>query len=308
MKALRLHGYDTRAEARIEEIPVPEPGPDEILVRVTAASVNPLDLQLQAGLRKEVFPLEFPYIAGTDFAGIVERTGPLAGHFRQGVAVIARSLPTAGGAFAQYAVVAARHAALAPSLPAEQAAALPTAAGTAWEALFEVAKLRRGQSLLVHAGAGSVGSFAIQLGKLVGARVAATASGGGLALVRDLGADLVIDYSAGDFAARATGFDLVLDTVGGETQARSYKVLKAGGTLVSITTPVDPAKAAAHDVRAMRMGHITDGARLGLIAALCQAGKLRPLIDSTHDFDAAPAAFERVASRRARGKVVVRIN
>ncbi|PTQ07431.1 NADPH:quinone oxidoreductase [Sphingomonas oleivorans] len=306
MRALRIHDHGDIASVRLEDVPIPEPSLDEVLIRVEAASINPLDLLLLGGARREIFPLTFPYTLGTDLAGTVERVGPLAVRWKPGDRVFARPVPTRGGAFAEFALVPARHVAAAPAgLPLAECAGLPTAAGTAWEALFEVARLRAGQALLVHAGAGGVGSFAVQFGKIAGARVIATASGDGVPLVHGLGADMVIDYRQTDFTTCIDGVDIVLDTVGGETQERSYPLLKNGGVLVSITTPVNAEKAAAHGTMAMRMGHATDGTRLALIAALYDAGHLQVVIDRTYALEEGLAALEHSASRRARGKILL---
>ncbi len=308
MKALRIHGYGDAGSALFEDVPIPEPGLDELLIRVGAASVNPLDLKLIGGLRREVFPLSFPYTPGTDFMGTVERAGPLAVRWRAGDTVIARAAPTRGGAFAEYAVVPALNVAAAPkTLAPAHSAGLPTAAGTAWQALIEVAHLKAGQTLLVHAGAGGVGAFAIQIGKIAGARVVATASGDGLALARAFGADEVVDYRSADFTARPRDVDLVLDTIGGDTQTRSFGVLKPGGLLVSIVNPPDPAQAEAHGVKAVRLGHETLGARLELIAGACDDGRLRVPVDRSFPFADAAAALARSASGRARGKIVLEI-
>jgi NADPH:quinone reductase-like Zn-dependent oxidoreductase len=219
MKALRLHVYGDIASVVTEDISVPDVGPDEVLIRVAAASVNPLDLKLITGHAAAHFPLTFPYTLGTDLAGTVEQSGPLAARWRPGDSVIARPAPRRGGAFAEFAIVPASQVASAPkSLPIETAAGLPTAAATAWQALFETAHLERGQTVLIHAGAGGVGSFAVQLARIAGAHVIATASAANADLVRELGALRVIDYRTQDFATDLDDVDVVLDTIGGETQ------------------------------------------------------------------------------------------
>lgn len=307
MKAARIHGHGDLGNVVIEDIPTPQPGSDEVLIRVEAASLNPLDLLLLGGKRREVFPLSFPYTLGIDLAGTVESAGPLAARWRKGDRVIARPDPMRGGAFARYAVVPATHVAVAPAhLSWDEAAGLPTAAGTAWQALFETAHLKRGQTVLIHAGAGGVGSFAVQLAKLAGARTLATASGPNLELVRRLGADEVLDYRTEDFAAKLSGVDVVLDTVGGETQQRSFPLLRAGGVLVSITTPVDEALAKAHAVTAVRIANKTDATRLGLLSGLCDAGSLQVLVDRKHPLAELELALRHQASGRARGKIILK--
>jgi len=306
MKAVRIHEYG--APLLLEEVQAPDIGPDEVLVRVKAASLNPLDVQLHSGKMHGFFPLAFPGTMGTDLAGTVERAGPLATRWQQGDKVVARLDPTKGGALAEFAVVPASYLAAAPAkVSLEETAGIPTAAGTAWQALFEVANLRHGQTVLVHAGAGGVGSFAIQLARAAGARVIATASGSGVELARQLGADQVVDYRSERFEDRLSDIDVVLDTVRDDTQQRSFGVLRSGGTLVSTTSPPDEALAKAHNVAATFVFHQSDGSRLAKIVERLDAGTLKVLVDRTvplRDFD---AAFEYQASGRARGKIIVAV-
>ena len=307
MKAARIHAYGRLSGVVIEDMPVPEVGPDEVLIRVAAASLNPLDLKLIGGGLDAYFPLTFPYALGTDLAGTVERAGPLAARWRPGDAVIARPDPVRGGAFAEFAVVPAMNVAAAPaSLPLAVAAGLPTAAGTAWQALFETGRLSAGQTVLVHGGAGGVGSAAVQLARIAGARVVTTASTAKAELVRRLGADRVIDYSSEDFAAAVRDVDIVLDTIGGETQQRSFAVLRPGGVLASIVSPPDEALAKAHGVSAAFVFHRTDATRLGLAAGLCDAGSLTVMVDRDLPFAALGAALDHLAAGRACGRVLLR--
>ncbi|TSD85165.1 NADP-dependent oxidoreductase [Mycobacterium sp. KBS0706] len=307
MKAARIHAYGDLGNAAVEEVPVPEVGPDEVLIRVAAASVNPLDVKLIGGGLDTYFPLAFPYALGTDLAGTVERAGPLAARWRPGDRVIARADPVRGGAFAEFAVVPAARIAAAPAtLPPAAAAGLPTAAGTAWQALFETAHLRAAQTVLIHAGAGGVGSAAVQLARIAGARVAATASGANADLLRRLGAGQVIDYRTEDFAAAVRDVDVVLDTVGGETQQRSFAVLRPGGVLASIVSPPDEALAQAHGVSATFVFHQTDATRLGLVAGLCDAGSLTVVMDRELALGGLAVALDHVASGHTRGKVLLR--
>lgn len=311
MKAAHIQDYDAAIALAGESTwtATSTPGADEVLVRVAAASLNPLDVLLHGGKRREVFPLTFPYTPGTDLAGTVERAGPLAARWRPGDRVVARLDPTRGGALADYAMVPATYLAAIPShVSFDAAAAVPTAAGTAWQALFDVAHLTRGQTVLIHAGAGGVGSFAIQLARLAGARVVATASGDGIELARQLGADRVIDYRAENFADHLSDVDVVLDTLGGETQQRSFGVMRAGGILVALAAPPDEALAKAHQVNAVRIAHQSHGSRLGLIAGLLDAGLLKALIDRRVPFENLRDAFAHQASGRARGKIVVTLN
>ncbi len=306
MQAVRIHQYEG-APAR-EDVAVPQPGPDDVLVRVRAASLNPLDVQLQSGRMHGFFPLGFPYTMGTDFAGTVESGGSSAGRWKVGDAVVARFDPTQGGAMAEFAVIPAAGLAAAPAKASlAEAAGLPTAAGTAWQALFEVAGLQAGQTILVHAGAGGVGSFAIQMARNAGARVIATASGSGIEVARRLGADQVVDYRSERFEDRVSDLDMVLDTVRDDTQQRSFGVLRSGGTLVSTTAPPDEALARAHNVTASFVFHQSDAARLGKIVAQLDAGKLQVLVDRTVPLQAFDNAFAFQASGRARGKIVLAV-
>lgn len=207
---------------------------------------------------------------------------------------------------AELAVVPAAYLAKAPaSISMEAAAGVPTTAGTAWQALFEVAGLKAGQTALVHAGAGGVGSFAIQLARHAGARVVATASGDGLDIARRFGADQVIDYRSERFEDKLSDLDVVLDTIGGDTQQRSFGVLRAGGTLVTTVSPPDEALAKAHGVNASFVFHQSDAARLAKILGMIDAGTLKVLVDRTAPLDALADAFQYQASGRARGKIIV---
>jgi NADPH:quinone reductase-like Zn-dependent oxidoreductase len=317
MKAVRIRQYGEVDTISIDEVQVPEIGPSEVLVKIEAASVNPLDVKLIRGILQEYFPLTLPYALGTDLSGTIARVGRLAVGWREGDRVFARLEPGPGngneygrgGAFAEFAAVPARHLAAAPTeLDFALSAALPTAAATAWQALFEVAGLDLGQSVLIHAGAGGVGGFAVQLAKYVGARVTATTSGENVELVRNLGADRVIDYRKEDFVTGLKDIDVVLDTIGGETQLRSYAVLRPHGTLVTITSPPDPQIAAQYGVRALRVGHESDAARLALVAGICGAGALRVVVDSTFPLAEVKAALSRSASGSAHGKILLRPN
>jgi len=317
MKAVRIHQYGTVEDVVLDDVSLPELGLDEVLVKVEAASVNPLDMKLVSGALQDWFPLKMPYSLGTDLSGTVVESGRLAARWKGGDKVIGRLEPgpgngpdySRGGAFADFAVVPARHLAPSPAtIDLAESAGLPTAAGTAWQALFEGTSLRPGQTILVHAGTGGVGSFAVQLAKYIGARVIATASGISAELVRTLGADEVIDYRSTDFSSVLHDIDIVFDTVGGETQSKSYRVLKLGGTLVTITSPPDQDLANAHGVSALRIGHESDAARLGLIAGLCDSGALRVLIDRSFSLADARAALAHSASGRARGKILLRPN
>jgi NADPH:quinone reductase-like Zn-dependent oxidoreductase len=306
MKAFRIHGYGT--DPILENVDVPQPGNREVLVRVAAASLNPLDVKLQRGYMDAFFPLVFPYTLGTDLSGTVEAMGSEVEGWGVGDRIVARTAPTSGGAAREFALVPRDQLVrVSDAVSFEQAAGIPTAAGTAWQALFEVARLREGQTVLVHAGAGGVGSFAIQFARRAGARVIATASGNGVAIAGRLGADVVIDYRNEDFAERVCDVDVVLDTVGGDTQVRSYAVIRAGGVLASTVAPPDEALAKAHGVDASFVFHSSDADRLATVVGKVAAG-VEVLIDRVVPIQQAAQAFEYQASGRARGKIILAFN
>lgn len=313
MKAVQIHQYGSIDNAVLEEIPVPTIGLDEVLVQVEVASINPLDVKLISGDMKDYFPLTMPYTVGTDLSGTVVEAGLLAARWKQGDRVIARLEPGSslnkhrGGAFAEFVVVPAQLLTIAPTkLDLATSAGLPTAAGTAWQALFETAHLKPGQTVLVHAGAGGVGSFAVQLAKYIGAHVISTASTANADLIHSLRADQVIDYRTEDFSVALRDVDVVLDTIGGETQSKSYQVLKPGGFLVSIVMPPDQEQAEAHSVIATFIGHRSHSARLDLIAGLCDAGQLRVIVDRTFHLSKVQQGLAHSASGRAHGKILLR--
>jgi NADPH:quinone reductase-like Zn-dependent oxidoreductase len=303
MQAASIQAFGDAAGIALHTVALAPPAADQVAVRIEAASVNPLDVKMIAGVMQQVFPVELPYIPGTDFSGVVTALGADARGLDIGDRVVGRKEPGAGGAFAEYTLAKAETLVLIPdAMSHEQAAALPTAFGTARQALFDTGHLRTGQRVLVHAGAGGVGSFAIQLAKRCGAYVAATASAGNLALLRELGADEVIDYRADDFT-RLSGFDLVLDTLGGDTMARSWQVLAEGGTLASL---VDFA-IGARDGRYGSFVFFSDAvAALREAMTMFDAGGLHIVIDSLYGLDRVGTAVRKVASGHARGKVVVR--
>ncbi len=304
MKAIRIHAYNDTPT--LEEAPVPEIGAEEILVRVQAAALNPLDALLVSGFAARFFTINLPLTLSSDFAGTVERVGSAVSQWKPGDAVIGWADAGTSGGLAEFAALPASSAvALPTSLSAAEGAAIPTAGITAWHALFSVAKLQAGETVLIHGGAGGVGSFAVQFAHKAGARVIATASGDGLDLVRRLGAAQVIDYKAQDFAAEVSGVDVVLDLVGGETQARSYEVLRKGGRLVSTALPPDEAIAKSYGVSASIFYAKPYADRLGELVATIRDQQVEVVIDRQVPIDAFDEAWARQTSGRARGKIVV---
>lgn len=308
MKAARIHSYGSLDTIVIEDVPEPVPAPDEVIVRVEAAALNPLDNKLIAGYLQDFFPLTFSYALGTDLAGTVVATGRLVATVKPGDRVIARTDPVSGGAFAELAAVPVRLVVPVPdgTSPAELAG-LPTAAATAWQALIEAAAVDSGAKVLVHAGAGGVGSFAVQLAKLAGAHVTATASQANADFVRSLGADMVIDYRRQDFATLAKDVDIVIDTVGGDTLERSIGIIRPGGRLVSIAAPFDVKAAKARGIDARFVFHQSDAGRLAAVAALAAGGRLQSIVGRSYPLAETADALRRLASGGARGKTILNI-
>jgi NADPH:quinone reductase-like Zn-dependent oxidoreductase len=307
MKAVRLHGYGGPEALVYEDAPVPEPRPGEVRVRVRAAGVNPFDWKLRAGYMKEVIPLSFPVVLGGDVAGEVDALGEGVTAFAPGDAVYGGAA-LGRGSYAEFAIASAGVLAHKPrTLDFARAAAVPTGAVTALQALFDPDKgaLVAGQTVLVHGLSGNVGRFALQLAKSAGVRVLGTASAHDREDLARLGADEVIDYRSARFEDVVRGVDVVLDTLGGETQERSWGVLKPGGALVALTSFPSPEKAKAHGVRALYFSAEKTTARLQQIAARIDEGALGlspievlPLADAAR-------AHERLQSGKARGKLVL---
>jgi len=309
MKAIRFHDYGRPGVLRFEDVPMPEIGADDLLIKVHCAGVNPADTQFRRGDYRAFVPLPLPFIPGWDVAGSVESIGSGVTRFKTGDRVFAMSDMRRNGAYAEYIAVRASEVAPAPAtLPFERAAGVPLAALTAWKALSDEAGLRQGQSVLIHAGAGGVGLFAIQLARLAGARVIATASSANHALLRQLGANELIDYRERDFAVGLKDLDVVLDTVGGGTRERSWPLLRPGGVLVAIAMPPPDAETARrHGVRAAMVSVQPDGERLAEIGRLIDADELTVVIDRDYPLSEAADAHRRSEERHARGKIILRV-
>jgi NADPH:quinone reductase-like Zn-dependent oxidoreductase len=304
MKAIRIHDYGNADVLRFEDAPVPEPAPDEVLIKIHGAGVNPVEWKIRNGVMRQARPVRFPAILGSDAAGTVERVGAVVSRFHPGDAVVAR----VEGSYAEYAVAKTDAVGrAAKSVPLTHVAALPIAAGTAWTVLFEVAKLSKGARILVQGGAGGVGIFAIQLAKLAGWHVIATTSAGNRALVQSLGADQVIDYQTEDFTRAVKDVDLVIDTVGGDTQKRSFGVVKKGGQLLSIVSPPDEAQAKEHGIDARFVRSNILGSRLEEICSLIDAGKIKIVIERELPLSEAKEALALSEAGHVHGKIVLRV-
>lgn len=308
MRAIRIHNYGGPEVLQYEDAPRPEPQADEVLIRVHAAGVNPIDWKVREGHMKEFWPHKFPLILGWDLSGVVEELGRGVSRIKIGDKVYSVPDPTRNGAYAEYIVVRESELALKPnSLHHIRAAAVPLAALTAWQALFDTAQLQPEQRVLIHGAAGGVGHFAVQLAKWKGAHVIGTASAKNHQMLYELGADELIDYTQQRFEDVARNIDVVLDTIGDETQERSWSVLKNGGILVSLVQPPSENKAKKLGVRAAIIGGQPNGAQLAEIAKIIDAGKLVPVIDRILPLSETRRAHELSQSGHTHGKIVLRV-
>jgi alcohol dehydrogenase len=330
MKAFILDRYGSADHVRAGEMPDPELREDDVLVQIHAASVNQLDSKIRSGEFKRILPYRLPLILGHDVAGIVVRVGSRVWRFKPDDEVYARPADGRIGAFAEFMAINEADVAIKPrALTMEEAASIPLVGLTAWQAVIERANLQRGQRVLIHAGSGGVGTFAIQLAKHVGATVATTTSTANIDLVRRLGADIVIDYKKEDFAEVLRDYDVVLNSLDKVTLEKSLRVLKPGGQLISISGPPDAAFARSigaswglrvimgllsYGIRAKakrRQVHYSflfmraSGDQLTEITSLIDDGIIRPVVDRVFPFTSTKEAMAYVETGRAKGKVVV---
>ena len=309
MKAVRIHEFGGLDNLKVEDAPKPEPGDGEVLVRIHAAGINPIDWKTCAGegvSSRLAHPL--PLIPGWDVSGVVEAAGAGVSDFKAGDAVCGMvRWPWGGGGYAEYVAAPALDLVAKPgNMNHTQAAGLPLAALTAWQALFDAADLQAGQSVLIHAAAGGVGHIAVQLAKWRGAHVTGTASARNETFLRGLGLDRFIDYNRTRFEEVAADVDVVLDGVGGEIQERSWGVLKPGGMLASIRGRPDEQKAAARGVRAGHVSVHADPEELRAIADLASAGRLRVHVEAVFPLDDVRKAHEASQQGHTRGKLTLR--
>jgi NADPH:quinone reductase-like Zn-dependent oxidoreductase len=304
MKAVRFHEYGGPGKLVLEETPVPVPGESEILVKVFASAVNPFDWKLRAGLYKKGMNVDFPFIPGNEASGVIESVGSAVKTFRPGQAVYGRMNRT----YADYALAIDDGLYVKPgNLSHAEAATIVIAAQTAWASLFDIADLRPGQSVLIHGAAGSVGIAAVRLAKWKNAFVHATAAPGNVEFVRSIGADNVIDYTARKFEDAVRDADVVLDPLGGETQERSWKVLRKGGILVALVSPPPAGMAEKYGVRGIyRSGGIgPEGQKQ--IPVLVEKGILVPFVRKVFPLSQAGMAQEMSEHGHGRGKIVLEI-
>ncbi|MGF1863578.1 NADP-dependent oxidoreductase [Photobacterium profundum] len=309
MKAARIHDYGSPEVLAIEEVAMPSITADEVLVKVIATSINPLDWLLRSGELKELIPISFPHTLGWDFAGIVEQVGVDAAEYSVGDAVYSRPEVSRNGSHAEYIAVPAKDIALKPRTASFAAAAsLPIASITAWQALFDKGELKSGQRVLIHGGAGSLGTIAVQLAKSQGAYVITTAAAIDHGFVKSLGADEVIDFRSINFKDVVNNVDVVLDTIGRQVQIDSYSVLKENGILVAVNTYPDFELARSYGVQARFLSIKPDGEHLKKIAKLVDNGQLRPIVGHEYAFQNIKQAYKLSENGLARGKIVLHVS
>jgi NADPH:quinone reductase-like Zn-dependent oxidoreductase len=332
MKAFIIDRYKSKDGGRLGDMPEPQVRDDDVLVEVHAAGLNPLDSRLRDGEFKLILPYRLPLILGNDVAGVIVRVGRSVRRFKPGDEVYARPHQDRIGTLASFIAMNEADVAVKPkNLTMEEAASIPLVGLTAWQVLIERADLMKGQRVLIHAGSGGVGTFAIQLAKHIGATVATTAGSTNGDLVRSLGADVVIDYKTQDFEKVLSGYDVVLNSLGKDTLEKSLNVLKPGGKLISISGPPDVEfareqglnwflqqvmrlmsfdirkKARRHGVNYSFVFMRANGEQLSQITSLIESVVIRPVMDRIFPFDATKDALAYLDTERARGKVVVKV-
>jgi NADPH:quinone reductase-like Zn-dependent oxidoreductase len=332
MKAFAIDRYKSTDGGRIVEMPQPEVRDNDVLVQVHAAGVNVVDAKIAAGEFKVFLPYRFPLVLGNDVAGVVVQVGSRVRRFKPGDEIYARPDKDRIGTFAEFISMNEADVAIKPrELTMEEAASIPLVGLTAWQALVEKANLKPGQKVFIQAGTGGVGTVAIQLAKHIGATVATTASAANFELVKGLGADVLIDYKTEDFETVLHGYDLVLHSQDAKTLDKSLRVLKPGGTLISISGPPDPAFAEEIGVpwfvkpimrvlsfrvrRKAKRLNVTfsflfmraNGNQLSQITSLIDQGLIRPVVEKVFPFESTQGALDFVGKGRAKGKVVVKV-
>ncbi|CDZ60875.1 NADP-dependent oxidoreductase [Neorhizobium galegae] len=332
MKSFLIDRYRKGGVLRLGEIPEPALRDNDVMVEVHAAGVNALDNKIRDGEFKLILPYRLPLVLGNDVAGVVVRVGANVQKFKPGDEVYARPAQDRIGTFAEYIAMDEADVARKPgNLSMVEAASIPLVALTAWQVLVERANLKKGQKVLIHAGSGGVGTVAIQLAKHLGAHVATTTSTANVALAKNLGADVVVDYKKDDFEKVLQGYDVVLNSLGKDTLEKSLNVLKPGGKLISISGPPDPdfarqngsgwllqqamrllsfgirRKAGRRKVGYSFLFMTANGGQLAQITSLIEAGRIRPVMDRVFPFEQTNEALDYVETGRAKGKVVVAV-
>lgn len=331
MRAMVIDRYG-KVPMRLEEMPTPEIGEYEVLAEIHAASINPIDFKIRDGKVKLLIKYQMPLILGNDFSGVVAKVGAKVTRFKVGDEIYARPRKSKIGTFAEYIAIHEDDIALKPrNLSFEEAASIPLVGLTSYQALTDILQLQKGQKILIQAGAGGVGTFAIQLAKLMGATVATTASEAGENLVKSLGADEIINYKTEKFEEILKNYDAVFDTLGGKTLEKSFKVIKRGGKIVSVSGLPNARfgkeygsgyfktflfSAASYKLTSLEKKHNVlytflfmkpSGEQLRIIADFIETGKIKPIIDNVFPFENAQKAMEYAESGRAKGKIILKI-
>lgn len=306
MKAVIIKDYEKQVE--VLEVKVPKISDDSVMIEVHAASINPIDNIVKAGYMKDMMPISFPYIMGYDVSGVVTEVGAKVSKFKIGDEVYSRPNQTDAGSIAEYNVVKEDELALKPSnITHEEAASIPLAGLTALQALTTKGNLQKGQKVLIHAGSGGVGTLAIQLAKHLGAEVAVTTSRSNFELVKNLGADVIIDYKTQKFEEELSDYDLVLDSMGGEVMNNSFKILKKGGTMVSIKAQDTEELAKKFDVKFEVFFMWPSGEMLSDLTQLLKDEVVKPVIDRSFSFGEVQEAYDYLQMGHAKGKVVIKV-
>ncbi|MEC1375528.1 NADP-dependent oxidoreductase [Heyndrickxia oleronia] len=331
MRAMVIDRYG-KVPMRLAEMPTPEIGEYEVLAEIHAASINPIDFKLRDGKVKLLVKYKMPLILGNDFSGVVAKVGAKVTRFKVGDEIYGRPRKSKIGTFAEYIAIHEDDIALKPkNLSFEEAASIPLVGLTSYQALKDILQLQKGQKILIQAGAGGVGTFAIQLAKLMGATVATTASEAGANLVKSLGADEIINYKTEQFEEILKNYDAVFDTLGGEILEKSFEVIKSGGKIVSVSGLPNARfgkeygsgffktmlfSMASHKLTALEKKYNVQytflfmkpsGEQLRIIANFIETGKIKPIIDRVFPFKDAQKAMEYAESGRAKGKIILKI-
>lgn len=332
MKAIVIENYGKNAPLVLTEQPMPSVGEHDVLVEIHAASLNPIDFKIKEGKVKFLLSYKFPLILGNDFSGVVVKVGERVKAFKPGDEVYGRPRKSRIGTLAEFIAVHEDDIWLKPqNLTFEEAASIPLVGLTTYQAFSDILHLQKGQKILIHAGSGGVGTFAIQLAKRMGAFVATTASDKGYELVKSLGADLIINYKKENFEEMLTGYDAVFDTLGGDVLEKSFRILKPGGQIVSVSgmpnarfgkeanlgwmktamLSIVSRKITALERKTQTKYHFlfmkASGVQLKILTEMIEAGQIKPVIDKVYQLKDTAQAFDYLESGRAKGKVIVKV-
>lgn len=308
MKAIRIHEFGGPEVLKYEDAPTPKPANDEVLIKIYASGVNPIDYKIRSGVAQGKFPVKLPLIPGWDVSGEIEEVGSDILNFRKGDEVYSRPDPTRNGTYAEYVVVKADQVNMKPkSIGHDKAAAVPLAGLTAWQGLFEHGHLEAGQKVLIHAAAGGVGTFAVQFARWKGAYVIGTASEENIDFLYSLGADEVIDYKTEKFEDKVKDIDLVFDLIGGEVQKRSLQVIKEGGRLVTTVKPENQEAAKEKNIQVTSYLALSLPGDLQQIADLIDSGKIRPVVSAIFPLQEAAEAQRQMETHHTTGKIVLKV-